>query len=99
MGIGQNAVVQDLQKHVEHVGVRFLDFIEQNDGIGFSSYLFGKLTALVKPDIAGRRTHKTGNGVFLHVFGHIEPDHRVFVAEHGGRKRFAKLGFADAGGA
>ena len=30
--VGQPAVVHDLQQHVEHVGMRLLDFVEQDDG-------------------------------------------------------------------
>jgi len=35
--------------------------------------------------------------VLLHVLGHIDTDHRVFISEHDIRKRLGKLGLADAG--
>ena len=35
--------------------------------------------------------------MFFHIFGHIQPDHTVGRAEQLLGKRFAQLGFADAG--
>ena len=37
--------------------------------------------------------------MLFHIFGHINADHGVFVAEHGFGQRLGKLGLADAGGA
>ena len=49
-------VVQHLQKNVEHVGMRLLDFIEKHDGIRVTAHLLRKLSAVVKAHISGRRT-------------------------------------------
>ena len=35
----------------------------------------------------------------FHIFGHIDPDHGAFIAEHGFRQGFAQLRFANTGGA
>ena len=45
--IGDSAVVEDLQKDIEYVGVRLFDFVEQYDGVGFTPYGFGQLPALI----------------------------------------------------
>ena len=93
MRIGEYAVFKYLQKHIENIGVRLFDFIKKNYRVGVAPYLFGKLTALFKADISGRRAHKAGNRVLFHIFGHIKPYHHIFAAEHSLRQRLAKLGF------
>ena len=95
--VGQDAVLKDLQQDVEHIRVRLLDLIEQDDRVRMTADLFGKLAALIVADISRRRTDHTGNGVLLHVFGHIDTDQRVLVAEHRFCQRLAQLGLADAG--
>ena len=95
--VGNSALVENLQKNVENVGVRFFDFIKKHYRIRFSPYFFGELTALLKAYISRRRTDEFRHVEFVHIFAHINPDNRVFVAEHRLGKRFAKLGFAYAG--
>ena len=67
-------------------------------GIGLAPHLLGELAALVIAHIAGRRPDQPGDGVLFHVFRHIQPDHGVFVTEHGLGQGFAQLGLAHAGG-
>ena len=88
-----------MQEHVEHIGVSLLDLVEEDYRIGLSANLLGELAALVKADISGRRTDELGDRMLLHVLGHIEAEHGVFVAEHSLSKSLAQLGFADACGA
>ena len=35
--VGESAVVEDLQQHVEHIAVRLFDLVEQNHRIRFSA--------------------------------------------------------------
>src|SRR5439155_20537204 len=53
--IGETPVVEDLQEDVEDVGVRLLDLVEQEHGVRPPPYCFGELSALLEPDVAGRR--------------------------------------------
>ena len=97
--IGDPAVVQHLQKHVEHVGVRLLHLVEQDDGVGFPAYRFGQLAALLIAYVSGRRADETGHGVFLHVFGHIDTHHVVLVVKQRLSQCLGKLGLTHARGA
>ena len=53
MAIGQATVVENLEQDVEDVGMRLLDFVEQNDRVRSSSHRLGELPAFIVPDIAG----------------------------------------------
>ena len=79
--------------------MRLFNLIEQHDRIGLAAYRLGQLTALIVSDISGRRSDKTGDGVFLHVFGHIDTNHVVFVIKQAVCKSLCKLRLADTGGA
>ena len=94
--VGQAAVVEQLQQHVEHVAVRLLDLVEQDDAVGAAPDGFGELPALVVADVPGRRAHEARDRVLLHVLGHVESDDRALVVEHELGERFRELGLPDA---
>ena len=94
--VRQTAVVEHLQKYVEYVGVRFFYFVEQYDAVRPPAYRFGKLSALVVTDIAGRRSDKAAYAEFFHVLAHVYAGKRFFVVKQKVGERFCKLGFADA---
>ena len=75
------------------------NLIEQHNRVGFAAHGLGQLTALIVSDISGRRSDKTRDGVFLHVFGHIDTNHIVLVVKQAVRKSLCKLGLTYAGGA
>ncbi len=81
LAVGEPAVVEHLEQHVEHVGVRLLDLVEQDDLIGPPAHGLGQRAALFIADIAGRRADQPGDGVLLHVFAHVDADHGVLVVE------------------
>src|SRR5258708_4951140 len=60
--------------------------------------LFGELTAFFIADIARRRADQTRNAVLLHVFGHVDADHQLFIVEQKLREGAGEFGFTDAGG-
>ena len=99
LGVGEAAVVEDLQEDVEDVGVGLLDLVEEDDGVGPAADGLGELAALVVADVAGRRSDEAGDGVLLHVLGHVDADHGGFVVEEELGEGAGGLGFADAGGA
>ena len=55
LAVGQPAVVQHLQQHVEHVLMRLLDLVEQDHLIRPPAHRLGQHAALVVADIARRR--------------------------------------------
>ena len=85
--VGESAVFENLQKHIENVGVRLFDFVKEYDRIGFAPYFFGELSAFVKSDEPGRAADEFRHVRLVHIFAHIHADHKVFVAEHRFRKR------------
>src|SRR5207253_7351619 len=56
--IGQATVVEDLQQCVEDLGMRLLDFIEQDDAVWAAADLLGELTTLVIADVARGATEE-----------------------------------------
>ena len=53
LAVGEAPVVHDLQQHVEHLGVRLLDLVEQYDTVRASAHSLGELTALLVPHVPG----------------------------------------------
>ena len=99
LAIGEAAIVENLQQHVEDVGMRLFDFVEEHHRIRPAAHLFGELAALFVADVSGRRADHAGDGVLLHVLGHVDADHGLVVVEQVLRQRAHQFGFADAGGA
>ena len=99
LGVGDPAVVQNLEKNIEYIRMGLLHLIKQHHAVGLSADGFGELTAFLIAHISGRRSDQTGDGEFLHIFGHIDSDHVVFVIKQGFRQGLCQLRFADTGGA
>ena len=97
LAVGEAAIIEHLQQNIENVVVRFFDFIEEHDGIRPAPDRFAELAAFFVADVARRRADEPGDGVFLHVFAHVDADHGVFVIEQKFRERAGGFGFADAG--
>ena len=99
LAVGQAAVVEHLQQHVEHVRVRLLDLVEQDHGIRPAAHRLGEIAALLVADIARRRADQPRHGVLLHELGHVDAHHGFFGIEQELGQRLAQLGLAHAGGA
>ena len=95
--VGQDTIFKDLQQDVEYIRVCLLDLIEQDNRVRMTANLLGKLAAFIVANVSRRRTDHTRNGVFLHIFGHINAEHGAFVIEQKLGQRLAQFGFADAG--
>src|SRR5690606_35332219 len=54
LGIGQAAVLKDLQEHVECLGVRLLDLVEQDHRVALAADRLGQLATLLVSDVARR---------------------------------------------
>ena len=95
LAVGETSVIKHLQQHVKHIRVRFFDFVEQDHLIGPAPNSFRQRAAFLIADIAGRGTDQPRDRVLLHIFGHIDADHRGFIIEHIRGKRFGEFGFAN----
>ncbi len=99
LAVGEPAVVEDLEQHVEDVVVRLLDLVEEDHRVGPAPHRLGELAALLVADVAGGRADQPRDGVLLHVLGHVEPHHGLLVVEEELGQRPRRLGLPDAGGA
>ena len=95
--VRQPPVVEQLQHDVEHLRMRLLDLVEQDDRVGAPADGFGQLSGLLVADVSGRRADQPRHGVLLLVLGHVDPDHRLLVVEQEFGERAGELGLADAG--
>ena len=75
-----------------------LDLVQEHHAERPPPHALGELAAFLVADIAGRGADQPGDGVALHVFAHIQPDHGVLGAEHVFGERLGELGLADPGG-
>ena len=98
-GVGESAVLEDLQEDVEHIRVGLFHLVQQEDAVGLAADGLGQLAALLMAHIAGGRADQAGHGVLLHVLGHVHAHQGVFVAEHRFAQGLAQFGLANAGGA
>src|SRR5581483_570051 len=96
LSVGQPPVLQDLEQGVEDVGVGLLDLVEEHDRERLAAHRLGELTALFVADVARGRADETGDGVLLHVLGHVELDQMVLVAEQELGEGLRQLGLPDA---
>src|SRR5829696_1054731 len=97
--VGELPVLEYLEEYVEDIRVGFLDLVEEDDRVRTAPDLLSELAALVVADVARGRADQTGDGVALHVLGHVQTDHGVLVAEEVLGERPRELGLADARGA
>ena len=97
LAVGQAAVVEDLEEHVENVGVRLLDLVEENDGVGPPANGLRQAAALLVADVSRRRTDHPRHRVLLHVLGHVDPHDGVLVVEQELRERPGELRLSHAG--
>ena len=99
LGVGDVAVVQDLEQNVEHIGVGLLDLVEENNAVGLSAHLLGELARLVIAHIARGGADDAADGKLLHKLRHIQPDEGLGRVEHIHGQPLDQLGLAHAGGA
>ena len=75
----------------------FLDLIEQDNRIRFSTDCLRQLTAFIISDISRRRSDQTGHGIFLHILTHIKTHHIGFVIKKTGCQSLCKFCLTDTG--
>ena len=98
-GIGQLAVLQDLQQDILDIRVRLFDLVKQHHAVRAAAHGLGQLPALVMAKVARRRTQQPGGGVLLLILRHIKFEQRLLAAEPADGKRPGQCGLAHAGGA
>jgi hypothetical protein len=99
MFIGQAAIVEHLQQHVEHVRVGLLDLVEQQHRIRLAAHGLGQGAAFFVAHVARGCADQPADRMFLHELAHVDADHVVFAVEQEAGQGLAQLGLAHAGGA
>ena len=89
----QMSIVEHLQENVEHVWMRFLNFVEQNYRVWFASYRLCELSAFIVAHISRRSAYKSAHTVFLLIFAHINACHQSLVVEKIVGKGFCQFRF------
>ena len=79
--VGQAAVVEQLEQDVEHVRVRLLDLVQEDDRVRPPADRLGELATLLVAHVARRRADQPGHGVALLVFRHVETGQGLLVVE------------------
>ena len=92
--IGQRTVVHHLQQNIEHVRVRFLDFVQQQHRMWMLDDRISQQTALIKTNVSRRRTNQTADGMAFHILGHIKAQK---LNAQSFRKLYRHLCFPDPG--
>ena len=95
--VGDAPVVEDLQHHVEHIGVGLLHLVEQDHGVGPAPHRFGELPTGFVADVAGRCADQPAHGVLLHVLRHVDAHHGLIAVEQAVGQCFGQLRFAHTG--
>ena len=82
IAIGQDAIVQNLEKQVVNVRMSLFDFIEQHHRIRMLAHLFAQLaTAIFKAHVSRRSANQTAHTMLFHVFAHVNTHKRIFATE------------------
>ena len=68
LAVGEAAVVQHLEQHIEDVGVGLFHLVEEHDLVGPAADGFGERAAFVVADVAGRRADHPADRVLFHIF-------------------------------
>ncbi|MNC11155.1 hypothetical protein D3C75_588450 [compost metagenome] len=97
LAVGQATVVQYLQQDVEHIRMRLLHLIQQDQRIRATAHGLGEVSTFLVADIARGRTDQACDAVLLHELAHVDADHRVGTVEQELGQRLAQFGLAYAG--
>ena len=97
LAVCQPPIVQQLEQDVQHLRMRLLDLVEQDDRVGAPADGFGQLASLVISNVSGRRADHPRDRVLLLILRHVDPNHGLLVVEEELGERARQLGLADAG--
>ena len=94
--VGQPAIIENLEEDIEHLRVRFLDLVEQDDRVGPATHSLGELPPFLVADVARRRADQARDGVTFHVLRHVDSHDCLVIVEQELGKRASKLGLSHA---
>src|SRR5208283_384989 len=98
LAVGQPAVVEELEQHVEHLRMGLLDLVEKDYRIGPPPHRLGELAALLETDITRRSPDETGYSMAFLILRHVYSDHGLFIIEKKFGESPGELRLSDACG-
>ena len=87
--VRQVTFVEHLQQDVEHVRMRLLDLVEQDDRVRLAADGLRQRARILVADVARRRADEPRHGELLHVLAHVDANQRRLVGEQELRQRRA----------
>ena len=98
LAVSHAAIIKNLQQNIEYIRMRLFNLIKQDDGIGPPPDSFGKIASFFIAHISWRGADQPGDGMFLHEFRHIQPDHGLFAVKKELCQGAGQFRLADTGG-
>ena len=95
-GIVERAFVEHLKEHFQHIGVRLLDLVEQDNRVRIAPHGFGQHTAFAVAHISRRRALQARDAVRFLVLAHVDRDELALAAVEDIGERQRRFGLADA---
>src|SRR3954453_14350905 len=74
LAVSEAAIIQNLEQHVEYVGMGFFDLIEQEHAVRAASDRLSQLSPFLIADVSRWRADHAGDRMLLHVFRHTQAD-------------------------
>ena len=93
--VGQSSAVQYLKQDIEYIRMRLFDFVQQDDGVGLATHLFGEQSTFFITHISRRSSHEARNGMALLVLRHIDTGHHAVIVEEEFGQRLRQLRLTD----
>src|SRR5216683_7849705 len=94
--VRQLSVFKHLQQYIENVGMRLLDFIQEDDRVGRPADALRQLTALFVAHVPWRRADELRHRVLLHELRHVETHQRLLRTKQEFRQPARHFRLADA---
>ena len=95
--VGKPAIIEHLQQNIEHVAVRFFDFIQEDNTVRTPTNRLRQRTSLFIADVARRCTDESTHSVPFHIFAHIETNHRRVIIKEDFGKCLTEFGLTHPG--
>ena len=72
LGILHPPPIEDLVEHLDHIGMRLLDLVQQHHAVGRTPDAFGQHAAFAISDVPGRRPLQSRHRMRFLVLGHVD---------------------------
>jgi hypothetical protein len=77
--ISHTAFIENLEKDIPYIRMRFFDLIEQDDRIWMTPNCLSELSPFIMTDISRRSSDETRHTMRLHILTHIETDIGIWI--------------------